>query len=237
MSLSFHELDEVDAVFEPGDWAFARDHAAEIDRYWDEASCGKSGMFNGTVLVQHRGRVEGRTFRAAYMPVEYKQFLAYQRLPVPASEVRNGFGMAALRTADGCFLLGEMGAGTANAGKIYFAAGTPDMGDVRDGRVDLAGSVVREMCEETGLTEGEVRVGSGWTAILMPKKVAFMREVTIDLPARAARALMLERMKSLHEDELSDIVIVGPDFDLDTPRMPDFMQAYLRRAFAASGGV
>ena len=67
----------------------------------------------------------------------------------------------------------------------------------------------------------------------MPKKVAFMREVTIDLPAREARTLMLERMKSLHEDELSDIVIVGPDFNLDTPRMPDFMQAYLKRAFGA----
>ena len=171
MSLSFHELDAVEALFEPGDWPFARERAAEIDRYWQEASRGKSGMFNGTVLVQRRGRVEGRTFRAAYMPVEYKQFLAYQRLPVPATEVRNGFGMAALRTADGHFLLGEMGAGTANAGKIYFPAGTPDMGDVKEGRVDLAGSVVREMCEEAGLTEGEVRVGAGGPRSSCPRRL------------------------------------------------------------------
>jgi len=230
--MTFHALDAIEAVIEPFDWPFLASHAGAIDRYWDEASRGKSGMFNGTVLIQHRGRVDSRIFRAGYRPVEYKQFLGYQRLDVPADGVRNGFGMAALRAADGAYLLGQMGAGTANAGKIYFAAGTPDLGDVVDGKVDLAGSVVRELCEETGLCADEVRVAEGWTAILMDKKAAFMRDVSIDLPAREARALMLERMKSLHEDELSDIVIVGPDFDLDNPRMPDFMQAYLRRAFA-----
>ena len=55
--------------------------------------------------------------------------------------------MAALRTRDGAFLLGEMGPHTMNAGKIYFAAGTPDRRDIFGEKVDLAASVAREMTE------------------------------------------------------------------------------------------
>jgi hypothetical protein len=45
--------------------------------------------------------------------------------------------MAALRGADGAFLLGEMAPHTTNGGQIYFLAGTPDPSDVFDGKVDL----------------------------------------------------------------------------------------------------
>lgn len=230
--LAFHDIDRIDAVVEPHDWPFPRDHAADIARYWQEFAEGKPGMFNGTVLVQHRGGVDGKVFRAAYSVTDYKTFLGFLRLPLESPGVRNGFGMAALRARDGAFLLGEMGASTANAGKIYFPAGTPDLGDVVNGTVDLAGSVLRELCEETGLRADEVRIGTGWTAIYAPKRVAFMRPASIDLPAEEARRLILDRMKHLHEDELSGMVVLRPgDALLDDPRLPNFVSAYIRRAF------
>lgn len=231
MSIDIYELDAVDAVIEPFDWDLPKVHRAEIEAYWEKTAAGKAHFFNGTVLIQHRGAVDGRVFRAGYSATEYKHFLGFLRLGHASPGVRNGFGMAALRAADGAFLLGEMGAGTANAGMIYFAAGTPDLSDVVDGRVDLAGSVIREMCEETGLTEADVRIGSGWTCLLYDKRAAFMRPVTIDLPAEEARALMLERMRSLKEEELSDIVIIRPGFDIPEPRLPAYMATYMRREF------
>ncbi len=232
MTITIHDLDAVDAVVEPYDWAFPVAHHDAIEAYWEQTAAGRPGFFNGTVLVQHRGIIEGRVFRAGYSTAEYKHFLGYLRLEHPMRDVRNGFGMAALRAADGAFLLGEMGPDTANAGMIYFAAGTPDLGDVTDGRLDLGASVIREMCEETGLAPGDVTIADGWTCLLFDRRAAFMRRVTIDLPADEARRLMLDRMKALHEDELSDIVIIRPGFDAADPRMPAYMARYMEREFA-----
>jgi 8-oxo-dGTP pyrophosphatase MutT (NUDIX family) len=227
------ELDDIDAVIEPFDWDFQRSHEHEIETIWQREISGKPEMFNGRVLIQHRGLADGRIFRCAYSETDYRTFLSWHRLGHPGAPVRNGFGMAALRASDGAFLLGEMAAHTANAGKIYFAAGTPDLDDIVEGKVDLAGSVLREMSEETGLLASEVKTGEGWTAVVSAVRIAFMRRVEIAMPAAEARALMLERMKHLPEQELADIHIVRDLADLDEARMPLFQLAYLRHAFAA----
>jgi 8-oxo-dGTP pyrophosphatase MutT (NUDIX family) len=228
------ELDDIEAIVEPFDWDFRHSHGPDIETIWQREVIAKPEMFNGRVLIQHRGAPDGRIFRCAYSETDYRTFLAWHRLGHPGAGVRNGFGMAALRASDGAFLLGEMGAHTANAGKIYFAAGTPDPEDIVDGRVDLAGSVLREMSEETGLHVSDVQVGEGWTAIFSAVRVAFMRSVLIALPAAEARAMMLERMRHLPEQELADIHIVRDPDDIDEARMPLFQQVYLRHVFAGS---
>ena len=239
MSIAAFEIiaiDEIDARIEPYEWRFSQDYAAQIEKVWASESAGKPEMFNGRVLIQHRGQVEGRIFRAGYSETDYKSFLAWHRLGNPPPQVRNGFAMAALRSADGAYLLGEMGPHTANAGKIYFAAGTPDLNDVVDGRVDLAGSVMRELAEETGLTSKDVSVEENWTAVLGASRVAFMRPVVVALPAVEARAEMLRRMALLDEQELADIHIIRGLDDLDERRMPLFQIAYLRHVFKGPQG-
>lgn len=233
-SAAIVELDNIEAVVEPFVWDVPERHAAEIAAYWQKAVTRAPSIFNGTVLLQHRGTIEGRTFHAGYFATSYRDFLGYLRLPIPDKGVRNGFAMAALRSSDGAFLLGRMAADTANSGKVYFAAGTPDLGDVRDGKVDLASSVLREMSEETGLQPDEVSVSAGWTCMLMEKRAAFMRGVRVDMPADEARRMMLDRMARMKERELSDIVIVRPGDPLDDPMMAPFVAEFIRREFARS---
>ena len=64
---------------------------------------------------------------------------------------------------------------TSNAGRIYFPSGTPDPDDVRDGMLDIPGSVMREVEEETGLTPAEYRTGGHWDCIDTGASIAMIR--------------------------------------------------------------
>ena len=225
-------LSRVDALVEPYDWAFARENAGMIAAHWAKISADKPAMFNGRVMLQHRAAIRDGVFEAGYFETDYAAFMTWRDVGHPGPVIRNGFAMAALRANDGAFLCGKMADHTANGGKVYFAAGTPDRDDaLPDGTLDLAGSATRELGEETGLRVEELQVGEGWTALVEQGRIAFMREVLIDLPADEARALMLERMKDLDEEELSDIVIVRDLTDAEKHDMPPFMRRYLAHIF------
>jgi 8-oxo-dGTP pyrophosphatase MutT (NUDIX family) len=229
-------LTDLDMRLEPMPWPFAEARRAEIDRHWQAFLKAKPASFNGQVFLQHGWSHDAGIYRGRYLQTDYANFLAWRDFGFPGQPMRNGFAMAALRARDGAYLLGKMGEGTANPGMVYFAAGTPDPEDLLpDGRIDLAGSVLRELIEETGLAAEEVSVGAGWIAVLDGPRAAFMRPVHIDLTAEAARDLMLSRMPHLAHPELSDIVVVRSVEDIDTAAMPPFQQAFLRHAFGGGG--
>ena len=150
------EVAELDFRLAPYDWPFAVERAREIRSHWEERSKAQPKLFNGRVLLLGRHAFESRAdgglvLRGAYFETDFAAFLAWRDFGFPDASVCNGFSMAALQGSDGVFLLGEMSSHTANAGLIYFAAGTPDRQDVFGERVDLGASVTRELEEETGI--------------------------------------------------------------------------------------
>ena len=233
MSCSVIEVDRVDARFEPRDWPFARRSAAKIEAHWAKLVRANPTLFDGSVLLQYDRRLEAGVFHLRYLEARYSAFIAWRDFGWPDKSVANAFAMAALRASDDAFLLGEMATHTANAGKIYFAAGTPDPDDVtEDGRVDLYGSLVRELEEETGLHRSEVTFGERWAAVVDGQRMAFLRPARIDLKASEARELILSRLSRQERPELSDIHIVRARADIDPVRMPPFACAYLARTLS-----
>jgi 8-oxo-dGTP pyrophosphatase MutT (NUDIX family) len=213
------------------DWRFPIDEAEAVARHWRTLSAAKPRMFNGQVLLQCRGEVCDGVFGADYFQTDFASFIAWHHCgrPMPAGQIlRNGFAMAALKTSDGAYLAGRMGAHTVNAGQVYFAAGTPDSDDVlADGTVDLPGSLLRELEEETGLAPEEVTPAPDWRVVLTHGRAACIREVGIDLPAVEARSVILARLAAQAEPELDDIVIIRDARDIDERAMPLFMRHYL----------
>ncbi len=223
----------IDARYEPKRWSFAEERRAEIEAHWQDLMSRKLGLWNGTVLLQHRWSIEDGVYRAGYMAVDYASFLAWRDFGWPDPPMRNGFAMAALRASDGAFLLGVMGEKTANAGKIYFPGGTPDMSDVTaDGRVDLAGSLERELEEETGLRRDEIALEDNWVVVIDDPRVAFLKPARLAMPAEAARKMIRERLPTLHEQELVDIALVRGPGDIDAAVMPGFAARYMAAVFA-----
>jgi len=216
-------------------WAWADEHRRAIDEFWQTARARQPALFDGAVYMFADLRIEGDACRAVCFETRFSRLLYAKRMGFPDPSVVNAFAMGALRAEDGAFVLGVMGPETANAGQIYFPSGSPDPSDRRDGMLDLSGSISRELAEETGLADGEYRVDKGWSVVRDGGLVAFLRPVGLSGDAEEVRALMLARMSRLPEQELADIYIARGPGDIDERRMPPFIQAYLRWAFAEPG--
>ena len=229
-------VDEIDIPVAEHDWVWARDNAAAIAAHWDQMRAQRSGLFDGAVLLLHRFELADGRFSGACFQTRFSRFNAWRRFGFPDLSVRNFFSMAALRAQDGAFLLGEMGPHTANAGESYFPAGTPDVSDIVDGRVDLAGSVLRELAEETGLVAADVQVTPGWTVARLGGQIAFMREVRVAGDAASAARRIAATLAMQAEPELARIHIVRRPEDAAGLEMPPFMAPYLRYALSQPFG-
>ena len=225
-------VDDIIYDFRPRPWAFARDAAADIDAHWAELRAQNAGLFDGQVLIATHWAItarDGRTLlEAACTPCAYKAFLAWRDFGFPDRQVWNLFAMAALQSADAAFLVGCMSTQTANPGRVYFPAGTPDLQDVRGAGVDLVGSVTRELAEETGIVPADVALMPGWTIVVDGQRIACMKEVR----SRLAAAELVRDFETFraaqHAPELQGLEAVRPTRDLDDSRMPSFMLHYLR---------
>ena len=218
-------------------WAWADEHRRVIDAFWEAAKARQPALFDGAVYMFADLRIEGDACRAVCFETRFSRLLYAKRMGFPDPSVVNAFAMGALRAEDGAFVLGVMGPDTANAGQIYFPAGTPDPSDRRDGMLDLSGSISRELAEETGPRGRRVSAStSGWSVVRDGGLVAFLRPVGLPGDAEEVRALDARRASSrLPEQELADIYIARGPGDIDERRMPPFIQAYLRWAFAEPG--
>jgi 8-oxo-dGTP pyrophosphatase MutT (NUDIX family) len=183
-------------------------------------------MWNGRVLILRRGEIANGVLSGAYSDVDFASFLAWRDWDFPDTSVRNCFPMAALRSSDGAFLLGVMGAHTANAGRIYFPSGTPDPNDIVGDAVDLEASVMRELTEETGLGELDVHAEAGWTAIVVGQRLALMKIVQANATADALVFRIRAFLSTQNEPELADMYIVRTLSDF-RDAMPPFVTAFL----------
>jgi 8-oxo-dGTP pyrophosphatase MutT (NUDIX family) len=235
MSLPVLPLDRLDFAYAPWAWPFASTRRAEIDAYFARRSAGSAHIWNGSVLLMRDCRIVGASLTGTCFETDFASFLAWRDWEFPDRGVTNCFAMGALLSADGAFLLGVMGPHTANAGRVYFPAGTPDPNDIVDGRLDLAGSVAREVAEETGLTPADYVPAARWHVVPTGVRLALMRVLAAPLSAAELQRRMRAHLAREATPELADIRIVRGEADFD-PMMPPFVTAYLAHWFGGTIG-
>jgi 8-oxo-dGTP pyrophosphatase MutT (NUDIX family) len=227
-----HRVATLDLKLEPFAWPFARERRAEIDAHFAERQRQKPKIWNGRVLVARQPSFTGSRLAASYFEVDFASFMAWRDWGFPDRGVFNAFGMGALRCADGAFVLGEMAAHTANAGRVYFPGGTPDLNDVAGDAVDIAGNVSREIEEETGLTPADYRAEPHWDCVVYDASIAMMRTLHIDAPGEAVKARIEANLVRQAHPELSAIHLVRAMSDL-TQDMPRFVTAFVEDKLAS----
>jgi 8-oxo-dGTP pyrophosphatase MutT (NUDIX family) len=221
-----HRVTQLDLKCHPWTWPFAVERRADIDAHFALQQAAKPRLWNGRVLLGRNPVFSADCFSADYFETDFASFLAWRDWGFIDSSVFNGFGMGALRGNDGAFVLGEMAQHTANAGRVYFPSGTPDLDDLRDGMVDIAGSVAREVEEETGLTAADYRADKPWYCVVSGAAIAMIRILNVEITGEALRRKILANLATHQSPELSAIHLVRDVSDFTTA-MPRFVTAFI----------
>src|SRR5215212_6226864 len=226
-----HRVRTLDLGFKPWRWPFADERRAEIDAHFAVKRREKP-IWNGRILLGRNPVFTADRFSASYFDADFASFLAWRDWGFPDPTVINGFGMGALRCADGVFVLGEMGQHTANAGRVYFPSGTPDLDDISGCAVDIPGSVAREVEEETGLTAADYHADGHWYCVVSGAVIAIIRILEVAVSGEALRARIEANLARQAEPELSAIHLVREPSEL-TAAMPRFVTAFLQAQMGA----
>ena len=226
-----HRVATLDLRVQPWPWPFAVERREDIEAHFKARQAERPQIWNGQVLLGRNPVFAGKRFSADAFETSFASFLAWRDWGFPDPDVFDGFGMGALRCSDGAFALGEMGQQNATAGRVYFPSGTPDPSDIRDGKVDISGSVAREMEEETGLSPADYRADPDWDCVVSGVIIAMIRILDVALTGEALRGRIEANLARQQQPELSRIHLVRGPRDL-TPAMPRFVTAYLERQFS-----
>ena len=218
-------VERVEITVAPWQWQFAVKRRAEIDAHFAVRQQ-RQPLWNGRVILLKDYRIENGMLSGSGFETDFASFVAWRDWNFPDRDVFNVFAMAAVRAADGGYLLGQMADHTASAGLLYFPCGSPDLEDVSDGKLDLEGSAARELFEETGTDIATLAAEPGWSLVREQNFIALIKRFTSAENAQQLRTRILYYLASGAHSELSDIRVVSGRGDL-TAQVPAFVAAFL----------
>lgn len=219
---------DLDLRVTDGNWPFAARHAAEIDAHWERRVREMPGFFNGLVHVLTDYALSGGTLRGCLIRVPFKGFLYWRETGHPDRNVMDAFGSGLILSAEGEVLLGRQRAGNLNSGLSYPPGGFIDARDVGpDGRVDLEGSVAREISEETGLAAPAIRRAGGYVITVCGPALSIAVPYRATLPAATLLGAARRHIANDPDHELADVVLATPGQRCASLSMPAFAEALL----------
>ncbi len=199
-----------------GHWPYAVSNAVAIDHYWARRREENPAMFNGQIFVMAEYALHDRVFDGRLLRTDFKSYLHWREHGFSGSDVRDAFGSALLRSAEGHVVLGRQRPGYVNGGRAYLPGGFIDHRDVTpSGTIDIAASIARELAEETGLKADDLAVGHGFRMTFAGPLVSVAREYRSSLPAADLVELIRSHIAADEDPELDDVVVVECRDDLE----------------------
>ena len=187
-----------------------------IDAYW--MSLRGHSFHRGDIFSIKEMKETEHELNVSLERTDFAHFIYGKHCGIPDQyKCRVATANALIITADDQFVMGVMNAHTANPGYVQFVAGGIDSKDIHDNKVDIRGSLIREMKEEIGL-DGHDR---SLVSQIEPRyivhwgNIALVFLVRLNLEAAAFQALYGEYEKSLLDKgmtpEFTSIVYVPAD--------------------------
>ncbi|MDX8532204.1 hypothetical protein RFM41_17220 [Mesorhizobium sp. VK25A] len=212
-------VDAIDVRLDPDPHPFALGNAAAIAENWRQETTANAALFDGTVvllseLAYRDGRLIGRCHA-----VKYSTFLLWRKRR-ENSGAEHAYAHAVLVAGDNALVAIRMGRHTVNAGRVYFAAGSFEPIDFRDGMVDVDFNMIREVGEETGLDLSTAERGQHYHALSTASGTVIFRRYRVTEPADELARRISAFVAAEAEPEIEGPVIIRSAGDMPDGLMP-----------------
>ncbi|UVK36342.1 hypothetical protein LHFGNBLO_003252 [Mesorhizobium sp. AR10] len=215
-------VDAVDVRLDPGPHPFERDNGQAIAENWRREIAANPALFDGTVVLlsalsYHDNRLVGRCHA-----VRYSTFMLWRgHRQVAGAE--HAYAHAMLVARDNALVAIRMGPHTVNASRVYFAAGSFEPIDFRDGLVDVDFNMIREVREETGLDLSDATRGKRYYALSTVSGTVIFRRYRVSTSADEIARRISAFVATEMEPEIEEPVIIRSAADL-----PEGLMSYMK---------
>lgn len=212
-------VDTAELAFDAGPHPYEAANIEDIEANWRAETTRNPALFDGRVMlfstIRFRdGRLDGRCHA-----IRFATFMHWRRHRADAT-AEHLYAHAMPVSADGALIAIRMAAHTANAGRVYFAAGSFDPDDVHDGRIDIGFNMRREVLEETGVDLSQCPSEPGFRGYSGPGGTVLAKRFFLDEPAETLASRIRKVIAADPEPEISDVVIIRDATDLPDGLMP-----------------
>ena len=192
-----------------GALAFERDNRAAIDAHWQRLRAERPALWNGPMFMFEQVELDGATLTGTARRTDFATFLFWRDNGRPR-DVVHVTGTSLPVMADGGLLAVRMAAHTANAGAVYFPAGSLEEADLVDGVFDVTASIARELTEETGLAFDEDAAETVYTAAFDRGAFHVARRNRLAADFETCLERLARHKAETGEDEIDTAVAVRP---------------------------
>jgi len=226
--MSVYPILTLDLKFTADPWDFALAEREGIEAYWAKLKAASPGLWNGDVLMCSEASVDGTSLSARFFRSDFASLVAWRDWGWPSTRALNCFGSAAVLSSDGALLYGIMAAHTLNSGRAYPPGGSLEPSDVLpDGRVDVLGSISRELAEETGLDVREAE-DAGLVAVFDERnRVGIAQRLRFPFTSTELSRRVRDFLAADPKAELADVMLLTRGSQADAT-MPEFAQELAR---------
>jgi 8-oxo-dGTP pyrophosphatase MutT (NUDIX family) len=201
-------IDRADVRLDPEPHPFETAHATEIEENWRREKAANPAVFDGQMVLLSALAHRDRRLEGTCHAIRFATFL-YWRKHRGYSSAEHAYAHAALVTADNALIAIRMGLRTSNPGLVYFAAGSFEPSDFRDGLVDLHFNMMREVGEETGLDIDNLRRDPHYHALSEDAGTVIFRRYYLREDAEIVAAKVRQFVADDPDPEIEEPVIIG----------------------------
>lgn len=208
-------------VVDPAPHPYEVAHREAIEANWALEKAEKPALFNGEVMFFSSIRWAVGRLDARCHTIRFATFMHWRRSRRdPTAEHLYAHAMPV--SSDGALVAIRMAPHTANGGRVYFAAGSFDPHDIRDGRLDIASNMAREVGEETGLDLNGARAEDAYHGWSGDGGTVLVRRYFLDRSAEEIAEDIRRHIATDPDPEIDEAIIIRDAGDL-----PDGLMAHM----------